>query len=322
MNLAQHTDDGDRESGITGWGTVFAKGLFMGTADAIPGVSGGTIALITGIYERLVTAIAAIDLASVRDLLVALVHRDRGALRSEANSLDLAFLSVLATGIATAVIVVSRLLAVGLETFRAPTNAFFFGLIAASAIVLYTEISLTSPRQWLAAGLGILTAAWVTGVTAGGGFGHTLPIVFAAGIVTSSAMLLPGISGAALLYILGQYEYLIDTLHAFLGGVAGADTTTVLAEGVVTGTFLVGVAIGLATIARAVRWAIRSDRETTLTVLVSLMVGALRLPLEEVYDATTQWTLTAVGTLIIAALIGVVLVLGLDRYTDDLDYDV
>jgi putative membrane protein len=307
-------------STLRAWVTIYLKGLFMGAADTVPGVSGGTIALITGIYERLVTAIANLDVdLAVQALSVRTSedwHRFVGALRRA----DISFLVVLGFGVFTAILTVSRAVQLGLNDFRGPTNAFFFGLIAASAVVLYGEVALDSPRRWLAA-IGSVGFAFVlTGATASGGLPHGVLVVFVAGAVTSSAMLLPGISGAALLYILGQYEFMVAALHGFIGALTRVDLATGMARGTVVITFLAGVGLGLLTIARAVRWALSRDRPTTLTALVSLMVGALRLPAQEVLADTAVWSPVSAGGVIGAAVVGAGLVLLLDRYTDDLEY--
>jgi len=306
---------------VQDWLTVYLKGVCMGAADTVPGVSGGTIALITGIYERLVTAIANLDVGLIRQGLAVRRADGRSRFIAALQRADIVFLVVLGLGIFTAILTVSRAVQLGLADFRGPTNAFFFGLIAASAVVLYGEVTLDSGRRWFAAGFATVFAFVLTGTTAGNGISHGLPIVFVSGVVTSSAMLLPGISGAALLYILGQYEFMVVSLHGFIGALLGGDIPIVLALGSVVATFLLGVAIGLLTIAHAVRWALRIDRGTTLTALVSLMVGALRLPAEEVLASTAVWSATTIAGLLGAGLFGVGLVLALDRYSDDLDYD-
>jgi len=311
---------------VRDWLVVYLKGVCMGAADTVPGVSGGTIALITGIYERLVTAIAAFDLEVARDVFGVGAAEGRLALREALRRVDLAFLVVLGLGILTAILGVSRAVEFGLVTYPGPMNAFFFGLIAASAVVLYREVSLDTPRQWAAAVLGAGFAFWLTGATAGGDVPHGLPVVLVTGAVTSSAMLLPGISGAALLYVLGQYAFMIDALHTFVdalvGLAAGGDVARVVTSGAVVVTFLVGVAAGLVTVSHVVRWALRRDRATTLTVLVSLMVGALRLPAAEVLSATARWTAGTALAIVLAALVGVALVLTLDWFTGDLEYEL
>lgn len=306
------------------WVAIYLKGIFMGTADTIPGVSGGTIALITGIYERLVSAVAAIDPGIVVRLPRARDPDERAAIRETLLGMDLPFLIVLGAGIGTAVVTLSRVLTVALTQHRALTNAFFFGLIGASAIVLYRDVSVTTPRRAAAAIGGFTFAFGITGLTAAGVLPHTTPVVFVTGAITSAAMLLPGISGAALMYVLGQYEFMLGALRSFTDGVAAAVTggtpEAVLQSGIVVVTFLGGVAVGLVTIAHVVRWALRRDRTLTLTVLVSLMVGALRLPAREIIDHTGRWSMTTAAVTGLAVLLGAAAVLLLDHYTDDLDY--
>lgn len=306
------------------WLIVYAKGIAMGAADTVPGVSGGTIALIVGIYERLVHAIASLEPTPVRRLPRLTSSEERARLRDDLRAMDVGFLIVLGLGIATAVVLLSRSIGLALALYRAPTNAFFFGLIAASAVILYREVRVASSRHVFAALLAAAAAFILTGVTAAGAIPNTAPVVFVAGVLASAAMLLPGISGAAFLYVLGQYEYLINTLHAFIAGVSavviGADPTQAVTNGIVIGVFLTGFAVGVVTIAHVVRWALAADRTTTLIILVSLMVGALRLPVEEIIAATPRWTMLAAGSVVAAAVIGAAAVLLLDWYTDDLEY--
>lgn len=306
------------------WLGIFLKGVFMGAADTVPGISGGTIALITGIYERLVTAIAALDPRVVWRLPKLRQPAERAAFFRRLDDMDLAFLLVLGLGIVSAIVTVSRVLELALHVYRGPTNAFFFGLIAASAVLLYDEVNLGTSRRVIAAVGGVAAAFWLTGATAGGEIPHSAPILFVAGAIASSAMLLPGISGAALLYVLGQYEFMIGVLQAFIEGVPGVvfggPTDDIVAPAAIIIVFIVGVGIGLLTVARAVRWALSADRATTLTLLVSLMVGALRLPAAEVLSATQRWTAETTLIIVVAGVVGAVAVLVLDWLTDDLEY--
>lgn len=328
---------------IQHWLTVYLKGVAMGAADSVPGVSGGTIAFITGIYERLITAITQVDPTAVA--LLSDVHRREGrrALLDRIVEMDLPFLMVLGVGVATAIVTVSRVVHAALQQAEAVTFAFFFGLIAASAIVLYDQLSVDTPGQFAAGLLGFAIAFFVSGITAGTDVAHTLPIIFGAGSIAIVAMILPGVSGAFFLLLLGQYEYLTgvlkDFVDLFLSVLVGNRSVDSLLEPATTVvTFGVGAVIGLFTVAHAIRWALDNYRRATLSFLVSLMVGALRLPVEKVAENTRGITirpelsldvlsvdpgaisLLAVVGLVVAATIGAGAVLALDRYTDDLDY--
>jgi len=321
--------DADSDTGSAVWELliIYCKGLAMGAADAVPGISGGTIALITGIYERLIRALTALDPTVVRHLLGAHRRETRARLRTALVEMDVPFLIALGFGMVTAVIVLARVVQAALTTVPGPTFAFFFGLIGASAIVLFEREWLSTPGR-LAAGMAGFTLAFaVAGATAAEALTHTLPVVFAAGAVAISGMVLPGISGAFILLLLGQYDFMTATLNEFvdgllslvIGGGAGSDATFVDAASVVV-VFVAGAFVGLFTVAYVVRAALDRYRIGTFVFLVSLMLGALRYPAIRLNEETAAWTPTAAAAIAGAVLLGVGLILVLDRYTDDLEY--
>lgn len=305
------------------WATVYLKGACMGAADAVPGVSGGTIALITGIYERLIDAVTALDpgvLALVPELGRA---EGRRRLRERLVEMDVLFLIVLVSGVFTSLLTVTRLLDVALADYRAYTFAFFFGLIAASALVLYGEVHVdTLPR--VGAGLaGFVLAFVVSDRALAGALPTTLPVTFVAGAIAISAMVLPGVSGAFLLLVLGQYEFVSGIPRAVLSGVLEAidgNTAPLLDALAPFAAFMAGALVGVFSVAYAVRAALRRYREATLTFLVSLMVGALRLPATEVAVNIGELAPRSVVSVFVPAVVGIVAVLLLDRHTDDLEY--
>lgn len=303
---------------------VYCKGLAMGAADAVPGISGGTIALITGIYERLIQALTALHPGVLRNLPAAYRREVRGRLVGELVEMDVPFLVALGLGMVTAVVVLARLVQFALDATPGPTFAFFFGLIAASALVLFEREWLSTPGRWGAAALGFALAFLVAGATATGALPHTLPVVFAAGAVAISGMVLPGISGAFILLLLGQYDYMTATLNRFVDGTFAVATGGPVAEFVepasVVVVFVAGAFVGLFTVAYAVRAALERYRIGTFVFLVSLMLGALRYPAIRIEDATGEWTPSVAGSVAAAALAGVLVVVLLDRYTDDLEY--
>jgi putative membrane protein len=306
----------EADDGLRDYLVVYLKGAAMGTADAVPGVSGGTIALIAGIYERLIAAITDFDVDLLRSLFGVHTADGRAEFLGRIRALDLAFLVSLGLGVATALITVSRVLEVALVEYTALTFAFFFGLIAASAVVLYGEVHVNTPQRVAAAGFGFVFAFVLTGqLTAI--LPNTPPVVFLAGVVAISAMILPGISGSFLLLILGQYEYVVRTLRQFTDAVAALDGPTLVADGTVLASFAAGAVVGLLTISRVIEWALEHYRAATLTFLVSLMVGALRLPVERVLGATPEFTPAVAAPLVLAAVVGAGAVLALDHYTED-----
>ena len=305
------------------WLAIYLKGVFMGAADAVPGVSGGTIALITGIYERLITAVTNVD-----PLVVTLVPGVRTAagrrrFRARLVEMDVPFLLVLGAGIATALVTVAGLVEAAESAVPALLFAFFFGLIAASAVVLRDEVDLSTPGR-IAAALAGFSLAFVLAGGLTGSLPHTLPVLAVAGAIAICAMILPGISGAFILLLLGQYLFLSETLSAFVdalfGLLGGGSLGAVIAPGTVVVVFGVGAVIGLFSISHAVRFALDRYRAATLTFLVALMVGALRLPMREVFANVSAWTPGRALAVCGIALAGAAAVLVVDFYTADIDY--
>jgi len=311
---------------LRAWVTLYLKGVAMGSADAVPGVSGGTIALIVGIYERLIAAVTAIDPARIRRVLAGVRPANLPDARAAFHEVDGAFLLVLGAGIGTAVVVVLSGVNYLLTTRPVATYGFFFGLIAASAAVLLGDVALDTPRRKAAAVAGFLLAFLASGV-ASTGLGSSLPVVFVAGALAVSAMVLPGISGSLLLVVLGQYEYMsgtvseaVDGAVAFLTGNGGDALVETLPT---VATFLVGGVVGVVTIAHTVQYALARARSATLAFLVSLVVGALRAPLLEVAvrlsESGESWR-AAAPRFALAALVGAAFVFVLDRYSAAIEY--
>jgi len=313
----------DRAGTLRAWVTVYLKGLAMGIADSVPGISGGTIALITGIYERLIRAITRLDPRVLR-LVPGVYRREvRTAFFERLRGMDALFLIVLGSGMVTAVVTVARGAEIAFETFPGPTFAFFFGLIGASAVALADRRWLATPGRIGAAVVGFLVAFLVSGAAAEGLLPNSLPVVFLSGSVAISGMILPGISGAFILLLLGQYDYMIETLNGFVDAVLGRAEgagNQLVQEGTVVVTFLAGAFVGLFTVAYVVRWALDSYREATFAFLVSLMIGALRYPAIEIAAATETVRIGTVMPIVAAGLIGAVAVLALDHYSADIDY--
>lgn len=308
------------------WVAVYLKGMAMGCADAVPGVSGGTIALITGIYERLIAAITGIDLDRIRRVCAGVKPSNLPDARAAFLETDGPFLLVLGAGIATAVVTVLRAVDYLLTAAPVATFGFFFGLIAASAVVLFGEVDLSTRGRKAAAVAGFL-AAFLTSGYASTALGNELPVVFVAGAIAVSAMILPGISGSLLLIVLGQYDYMSAALSTFTDRLAaavtggGVDPVVEAAPPIVV--FMSGALVGLFTVAHAVRRALAAYREATVAFLVSLIVGALRAPVVEVDAVLAErgvaW-LAVLPTFLGAAVVGAAAVLVLDHYADAIEY--
>ena len=296
----------------------------MGAADAVPGMSGGTIALITGIYERLIAAITALDPRALGHLTSIHTSEGRNALLADLYEMDIPFLLALGLGIGAALITVARVAHWALGSQETATYAFFFGLIAASAIILYREVEPATPVSILAGVAGFVLAFVLSGLS-----GQELPppsnlVVVLTGVVTIPAMILPGISGASILLLLGRYEYLSGQLSEFVDAViavaTGGSFDRLVGPGTTVVAFAVGALVGLFTVAYGIKWAFERNRAATLTFLVSLLAGTLRLPIIEVRANVATWDASALALVVIPAAVGIGAVLSLDYFTDDLSY--
>ena len=311
-------------TGFRSWLVVYLKGACMGAADTVPGVSGGTIAVILGVYERLIAALTSVDPRAVRHVVSLHTAGGRAALAEDLLGMDVPFLLVLGAGVLSAAATIASAMSVAVERYPAPTNAFFFGLIAASAVVLYRYVDASTPGRAAVAAVGVALAFLVTDpALSRGGDGTTPLVLFVAGAIAISAMVLPGVSGAFLLYVMGQYEPATRIPRDIAGGAVaafGGDVGPLLEALVPFLAFVAGALVGLFSVAYAVRAALERYREATLVFLVSLMVGALRLPVTEVRGAVGEPAASVLPFVAVPLVAGVLLVYGLDRYTDDLEY--
>ncbi|AXR80930.1 DUF368 domain-containing protein [Natrarchaeobaculum sulfurireducens] len=268
---------------------IYGYGLCMGTADALPGVSGGTVALLLGFYGRLIAAITALTPRRAAEVLGAYDPQRRPRAREALLEMDLQFLLPLGVGMVTAVALIAGAVSSLAETHPIALFGFFTGLIAASAIVLFRSLRLASRTNALAASAGTALALLVaSNVVQLPGSGATL--IFLSGVFAISAMILPGISGALILILLGQYVFLSAELTAFLGAIRGtlsgnASLAAAVDPGTTVVVFVLGGFVGLVTIARIVRRALERAREPTLLFLVGLIAGSVPAPLHNVAEA-------------------------------------
>lgn len=302
---------------LRSWLVVYAKGFAMGCADAVPGVSGGTIALITGIYERLIAALTSVKPDKFFSIVTS---SDISEAREGFREMDGYFLTALGVGILTAVVSVLRLVYFMVSSFPVPTYGFFFGLILVSGIIMYKEVDISTFNSKIAALTGFLIAFAVSGY-ASTALGHSLPVVFVSGMLAVSAMVLPGISGSLILLILGQYGYMSGALTAFTDSLASMFYTkslTSLEASLPIVSFILGGIIGLFTVAHSVKWCMEKNRNATFVFLASLVIGALRAPLIEVGKAVSDQGVTwmqIVPEFVVAAFIGGTVVFLLDYYS-------
>jgi putative membrane protein len=227
----------------------------MGSADIVPGVSGGTMALILGIYERLLNAIRSFDRAWLEDLL-SLRIRDAFARN------DLGFLFPLLVGIVGAVLFFTRVIPLPALILTHPELVYglFFGLILASIVILMGEVDRYGAGEVFTTLAGVLIGLAIVNLVPMA-TPNALWFIFLCGIVAISAMLLPGISGSFILLILGKYAYIIEAL--------GTLNLPVLV------TFAAGAATGLVIFSRAIVWLLARYHQFTLLLIKGILIGSL-----------------------------------------------
>ncbi len=238
-------------------GLLSLKGLCMGSADVIPGVSGGTIALITGIYEDLIGALKSFDAAMVNKAL----HFDlKGALAC----VHIRFLLSLFFGIAIAIISLARLMNFLLNDYPVFTWSLFFGLISASILVVSRQVATWGPRTGISLVVGTVVAAFIVNLIPVA-TPEALWFILLCGIIAICAMILPGISGAFILLILGKYEFITATLkNPFLPH-----------NLMIIIVFCLGCLIGLLSFSRLLNYLLINFRQSTMAFLTGLMVGSM-----------------------------------------------
>lgn len=238
------------------------RGLCMGAADIVPGVSGGTVALILGIYERLVTAISRVDVTLIG-------HVRAGRIADAAQYIDLRFLVALAAGIGTGVIGLAGIMHHLLEHEMASTFGAFFGLILGSTLMVAGLIERWDPTTMFAAMAGAIFAYWLTGQVPVVAEPSALYIFFC-GMIAICAMILPGISGSFILLILGMYFHVTGVLK----GLASGDIT---GDGLMTlAAFAAGAAVGILSFSKLLRVLLEKAHALTMAVLCGFMFGSLR----------------------------------------------
>ncbi len=255
----------------------------MGAADIVPGVSGGTIAFISGIYDRLLGAINSVKFSVLKTL------KSEG-IAAAWKSIDATFLVVLLSGMLTSIVLLSKPIKYALVNHPVLLWSFFFGLVLASIWLVGKQIkqyNATTLFLFLAGGA---IAFWITTLETLQGSDH-LGYIFMAGAIAICAMILPGVSGAFILLVLGVYQIVIGAIH---------DRDLKLIA-----TFGAGCVVGLLTFSRVLKWLLNNKRAQTLAVLTGFLLGSLNKiwpwkntfgdsPIYTHSDGSEEWLMTPV----------------------------
>lgn len=246
---------------------LYLKGLAMGAADVVPGVSGGTIAFISGIYERLLTAIKSVNFSLIPIL------RNEG-IAAVWKKVDANFLLALMAGILTSVLSLARVIGWALDTYPQLLWSFFFGLVLASTVFVAQDISRQAaeknekawtPTTIIAFLIGAIIAYGITIISpseaplTGGTSDYFL--YFGAGAIAICAMILPGISGSFILLLMGMYAPVLEAAKTF--------------KIPVLGVFMLGCLLGLLAFSHVLTWLFKHYRAAAMAVLTGFMLGSL-----------------------------------------------
>lgn len=238
---------------LSDWTQLFLKGIAMGAADVVPGVSGGTIAFISGIYEELIDTLSSFNFG-----LVGILRKN--GIKGFWKAINGSFLLVLFGGIIFSVFALAKGISWLLENEPVRLWAFFFGLVLASIWLMGKQIEKWSISAVLAVLLGAAFAYFVTELPPISPE-KTWWFILLSGFIAICAMILPGISGSFILLILGSYKMVIESIKNF--------------EIVDLGIFAVGCLAGLLTFSKALKWMFREHKRTTIAILTGFLIGSL-----------------------------------------------
>jgi putative membrane protein len=278
------------------------KGACMGAADVIPGVSGGTIAFIMGIYDKFVASLAAINAEAVKLFFT-------GKFKEFWRHINGGFLLSLVVGIGVSVISLATVMQTLLSDFPIQTWAFFFGLIVASSIFILRGISGWSLREILFLIGGILLGVTICTLSPTQ-TPDALWFIFISGAIAICAMILPGISGSFILLILGKYQYILGAVSDLVAG------QNVVGNLLIIGVFAIGAIVGILGFSKFLHWLLSRWHKQALIILAGFIIGSLvKIWPWNNPEAIAQTELTGslhIGSAIIIALIGFSLVTGIE----------
>ena len=232
---------------------LYLKGVFMGIAEIIPGVSGGTIAFITGIYEELINSIKSVDGNSIK-LLLSLKF---SLFWKQING---TFLLTLLMGMLTSILALSRVIVFLIDQHPFKIWGFFFGLIIASAIVIFYQVKTLNSKVVVSTLIGLMVSSYIA-LEAPSSTPNSNLFIFISGAIAISAMILPGISGSFILVFLSKYEFILSSLNNF--------------DVAVISIFIGGCVVGLVTFSRVFSYLFKIYNDVVISVLIGFLLGSL-----------------------------------------------
>ena len=239
----------------------------MGAADLVPGVSGGTLALITGIYKELLESINAVSLENLKVL-------KKEGISAVWNKINGSFLLAVFGCIISSILLLSRLLEWLIKNEPIGLWSFFFGLLVASILYLFKSELSPKPINILYLLFGAMVSFLITQLN-GGSNQDSLWYLFLSGFVGISAMILPGLSGAYILFIMGVYQTILSNVRQAQDLLFQYDQDTFFTVASILGVFILGIVVGLKVFSKFLTWLLNTYPERSIAVLIGLMFGAL-----------------------------------------------
>lgn len=246
---------------------IFARGLGMGAADVVPGVSGGTIAFITGIYEELLETIANLNLG-----LFKIWKKD--GFKAMWSSMNGNFILALFLGIGVSIFSLAKVLTYLLDFYPTLLWSFFFGLILASIWLVGKTVEKWNTQNIIGLLFGAIIAFGITVLSPTSEANNNIYIFFC-GMIAICAMILPGISGSFILLLLGAYTTILGSLTGILDALKIKDWDAFLSNGLTVAIFMVGCLIGLISFSRLLNWAFKKAKSLIIAVLTGFLIGSL-----------------------------------------------
>lgn len=265
---------------------LFFKGMLMGASDTVPGVSGGTMALMTGIYPKLISTISSIDKRFLSLLFSA-------KFKKAFEQIDLKFLVTLLAGIGTGIICLAGIITSLIDNHPSRIYGLFFGMVLGSSICIAKRIGwrLSGFISFaLSAAAGYMLISIIPFETP-----HTIPIVFLSGFIAITAMILPGISGAFILLLLGKYNYILNAVKAPFESSLNNPHLVILS------VFGIGCVCGIMCSSRIIGYMLKKIPDITMSMMLGLMAGSIRRlwPWQEVFQNQTLQNNTLIPALLI-----------------------
>lgn len=249
---------------FTAYVKLYFTGFIIGSADVVPGVSGGTMAFILGIYQELLESIK--TMTSPQTLRLIFTFKMKKAIKT----LPWAFLLALGSGVLSAILLLSSHIKYMLDHHPVIIWAFFFGLVLASILTVCGRVKKWTPGCILAAVWGGVGGWIIVGLSMRHNPPDGLWYIMVCGAIAICAMILPGISGSFILLLMGKYDTVLGAVHHLKSGDALWTNLTIL------GVFIAGIVVGISSFVRLLSWLFQKFHDLTIAVLIGFMAGSLR----------------------------------------------